>query len=81
MWPGGSLFMPDQIELDLSTPGLGHPRGEEIIQQHYRQGEQSRLVRDTPSQLAERHLSNTCIINLNHAIELANVMTVKNPPY
>jgi hypothetical protein len=42
MWPGGSLFMPDQIELDLSTPGLGHPRGEEIIQQHYRQGEQSR---------------------------------------
>jgi hypothetical protein len=31
------LYTPDQIELDLSRPDLGHPDGLEILKRHYRQ--------------------------------------------
>jgi hypothetical protein len=55
------LYVPEQIELDLSEAELGHPRGQQIIEEHYREGERRRpnYSRSNPAFVCVAHLGGT----------------------
>jgi hypothetical protein len=54
-------YVPEQIDLDLNEPDLGHPRGTEIIEKHYRQSERHRPEhnRGNPAFVCITHLGST----------------------
>lgn len=54
-------YVPEDIVLDLGRADLGHPRGREIVERHYRQSESSRpeFSRQNPAFVCLRHETGT----------------------